>query len=125
MKVYRLESREQPGLGIFKAGIAASLSETGRDKIYEHPGPGSDHGLRDWWNLQPDTEAYRFAFVSLDQLRHTFRVDVVLWCELSAGGAVLAVYEVDEDHVTRGAFQCVFRWDEAALVERRDVLTIQ
>lgn len=127
MKVYRLESSAMPGAGIFKAGIACSLSAIARDQIYEHPGPLSDHGLRDWWEAQDGItlEGYRFACVSLEQLRSTFRGDVVLWRELADWGAVLAVYEVDEDDVVRGAWQCVFRWDEAALVEHRSVLTIQ
>ena len=82
-----------------------------------HPGPRAEPALA----ALIDPSDFYFAFESIAQCQRWFGG----WFGvLNNTGFILRVYEVPVEHVILATKQCIFRMDEAELVEERSLLTL-
>lgn len=109
MLVYRIQDKD--GYGPFSNGFYATTSKFKKhndDQI--HPTP-FEEGLLDKDNIDKD---YHCGFSSKNRLNKWF---TGIQKELTAGGFVIAVYQVDQQHVKRGETQLVFRKSKSKFIK--------
>jgi hypothetical protein len=120
--VYRIENVE--GIGPYRCAPDVRWGDDPPTGWSRHPTPYDDTALCSVWSkLYCDRaqESYVFGFATETQMLVWFHEPE--WLEaMHAAGQSMAVYEVGEFFVRRGASQLVFRKDVAKLVLRRNLL---
>lgn len=120
--VYRLENDREDGpyCGYIDWGDYSPYNTTG-----EHPGPMSDSGLCEAWNMlerRGDYRKYSFGFKDEAQMRAWFYRDD--WMRaLACFGYAVMIWEVEDEYFHAGHTQAVFRKDYAKLIAKRSPLT--
>lgn len=132
MLIYRIESSVSHK-GVYSIGLGYSchrdvfMGVDGNLREY-HPCPTEDEMMSDRWNgMDPDErQQFVFGFNSIKQLHRWFPVrGLQKMVEMIEEGkrynwdsahAVIAIYEVPDEHVIIGRTQAVFRRPQATLV---------
>lgn len=109
MRVYRVEDRE--GGGFYRsADTPWDDLQGGYQTAPRHPAPWADSRLAPEWNSLTSQRQWHFGFTSKASLKRWFwlKADRVT---MHKAGLRVAVYEVPEKFVRRGAAQCIFHED--------------
>lgn len=114
MLVYRIQDKD--GYGPFSNGFYATTPKFKRHNTDQiHPTP-FEEGLLNPANIDKD---YHCGFSSRNRLNKWF---AGIQKELAYGGFVIAVYQVDQQHVKRGQIQLVFRKSKSKLIKTERII---